>query len=594
MGYVNPELQKLHPDGVAVAVNWLNDSIKLSFEPCTAGTYQLSVKLDGVDIHGSPATVEVHSAGDPTYSIAYGEGLCSGVADQETGFSVVVHDQFNAILPEVEEDTCVAFLEGAGEDGQDLKLPVTVDATTPGVVTFKYTRPEMDYNLRILVNERPLDMSPISLKITTEAAVSTVGKSVFTLPLPPYHAKTTYTATIEAHDQFGERFRASVGSMTDFAVTIQKLGSSEAATTVQLVDHLDGSYDVPLRFEEPGRWNVSCRVPTDAHGEEEEEEKGEDMTVIKTHEFLVFPPVALTNARCYGTGLSAGVDGAALFNVRGLDPAGQNFPIVNSDKKDFQVLMQHGVPAELTVRDGVLNAEYHRPETDNVIAVLYKGQHVSGSPFLVPTIATTATAPKIDPQHCVLTTKLYKVGELSTALLVAFDTAGHRMFTGGDKVLATSETDTVVDIVDRGDGTYAIEHYPDPENDGETILHVTVEGVRLTEFVPARAPATPKVEDGATAKQGEVAELRIHGMGMGERALMGKMVIMTETEIVEVVDVEVRGTDNAGLRSAHFTVPTNVGGGSLQCGRPELMCGMLTGCSGNLHVQAVHPGHTCT
>lgn len=145
---------------MAVAVNWLNDSIKLSFEPCTAGTYQLSVKLDGVDIHGSPATVEVHSAGDPTYSIAYGEGLCSGVADQETGFSVVVHDQFNAILPEVEEDTCVAFLEGAGEDGQDLKLPVTVDATTPGVVTFKYTRPEMDYNLRILVNERPLDMSP--------------------------------------------------------------------------------------------------------------------------------------------------------------------------------------------------------------------------------------------------------------------------------------------------------------------------------------------------------------------------------------------------------------------------------------------------
>ncbi|KAH8144674.1 uncharacterized protein LAJ45_11335 [Morchella importuna] len=553
MGYEKPELQELHPEGVAVAVNWLNDSIKLSFEPPTAGTYQLSVKLDGVEIEGSPATVEVHSAGDPTYSIAYGEGLCSGVADQETGFSVVVHDQFNAILTAVEEDTCVAFLEGAGEDGQDLKLPAAVDAAS-GHVTFKYTRPKEDYDLRILVNERPLDMSPITLKVTAEAAVSTTNKSGFTLPLPPYHAETIYIATIEAHDQFGERFRASTGNATNLAVTIKKWDSSEAATTMQLVDHLDGSYDVSLRFEEAGRWKVCCDVPTTVHEE--------GMAIITTHEFMVFPPVALTNARCYGTGLSSGLTGAASFNVRGLDQAGKNFPIVENDEADFQVLLQHGVPAELTVRDGVLHIDYIRPETDNIIAVLYKGQHVSGSPFLVPTAATAV--PSIDPQRCVLTSNLDKVGELFTALLVAIDTDGRRMFTGGHKVLATSKTDTVVDIVDRGDGTYAIEHYPDPANDGETALHVTVEEFQLTEFIPARVPATPKVEDGA-AKQGEVAELRIHGMGVGEGALMGKMVIMTETVIVEVMDVEVSGTDNLGLRSAHFTVPTSVEVGTYTC-----------------------------
>lgn len=210
-----------YPDAVPVAVNWLNDAIKLSFDPPRAGRYVLSVTLGGTKIQGSPATVDVQHCGDPTYSVAYGEGLCSGAAGQQTGFSVIVRDQFNDLMGTGGENAaCAAFLEHAGED---LELPASVD-TASGLVRFEYTHPhEKEYELRILVNGRPLDMSPVSLKIVSEPAVPTIKQSILTLPLPPYYAGSAkpYMATIEVCDQYGERFRASTGGpATDFAVKL--------------------------------------------------------------------------------------------------------------------------------------------------------------------------------------------------------------------------------------------------------------------------------------------------------------------------------------------------------------------------------------
>lgn len=590
MHYKDPALRQLHPDQdkILVARNWLNDAIKLSFDPPSAGTYELRVSLNGKDIKGSPATVEVQSSADPTYSIAYGEGLCSGVAGQKTCFSIEVRDQFNAAMTANDNTACSAFLEGGGEEegsgGGDLELsPSAFDAQTH-LVTFDYTRPVTDsyYNIRILVNERPLDMSPVRLNITPDAAVAKFTKSLLTLPLPPYYAgpSKTYLATIEAYDQYGQRYLSSADTGTSLAradidVTLQKKGS-DIPTPVKWVEHPDGRYDIHLGFEEDGTYTFTCNVPTDAS-------HPEGKPILPEHELAVLPPPALTSFRCYGPGLSSGVAGPTTFSVRGLDQAGKGFPITESDKGAFEVLLLHpqsSESAEITVTpDNLLNISYTRPpaelRTDNIIGMLYKGEHITGSPFLV---STAATAPaNIDPERCVLISKLHKVDELSTAILVAIDTEGRRRLIGGDRILVPCDPaidDPVVGVLDREDGTYAIDYYPDPKNEGKTVLKVIVEGVALAPFELATspkavAPTVVEQEETLKAELDESATLQIQGGGKegDDKAYKGKLVLMADKAITEVLDVEVKAADALGLRIATFTVPKTVPGSWCCCAK---------------------------
>lgn len=323
---------------------------------------------------------------------------------------------------------------------------------------------------------------------------------------------------------------------------------------MELVDHRNGRYDVPLVFEGAGTWAVHCNVPADATHQEGQE-------LITTHEFVVFPPPALTAFCCYGPGLSSGLAGLASFTVRGLDQAGKRFPITEHDKATFEVLLlYHGESAEITVTaDNELHVSYTRPpEAENIIAVLRKGKHITGSPFLVATAAAST-----DPKLCIVTSKYWKVGKLSTALLVVVDNKGLRRFTGGDLVTAKSANNPVVAVVDNGDGTYAIDYYARmPEKGGEAVLEVAVGGVSLTDFVPGHRKGTPPtlvVGKGIKVVLAEVVTLRIRETVKDRKYYMGKLVLIADRAILEVVQVGV-GAYVDGLRSVTLMLPPTAPG----------------------------------
>lgn len=546
--HADTKLREQNPAGYPVSCFWLNDSIKVAYDPPKAGKFSLAVRLNGNHIKGSPADITAESVGDPDNSIAYGEGLCSGVAGAETEFTVLVRDQFGEDIATTSV-LCEAFLV------EDLSSAILQPLTPkPGTSVFPYTRPAEvnEYSIRILVNNQALDISPIPLLITKQRATPSIENSTFSKPHAPYFVNSDLHGMIETNDQYGARYMTG-GDML-FKVTVQKVGS-EIKTPISLVDLLDGTYSIPLRFNEAGKWKIFCNAPSDDQADGEP---------VKTeHEVEVLATPTLVDVRCFGPGLSPGVRVGGVptsFNIQGLDHGGNIIPV--GDGKDFKVFMylQQGT-VSWKVQNNMITVSYDRPagsNASNVVCVLYKGVHVANSPFLVDNVPATRPT---SPSKSIVKSEFHKVGELSTAIVAAVDEDGHRRFDGEDIITAKSE-DPVLEVINQKDGTYAVDYFP---TTAKCTLNITINGKNIPPFLPETSLPTPSVVCDPvipSARLGAQATFDVQGVRSDQQAYKGRLVFTLTSTFVDVVDVDISAATITGLRHVSYTVSQAVKGQS--------------------------------
>lgn len=551
--HADAELREKNPAGFPVSCSWLNDSIKVTYDPPKAGKYSIYATLNGENIKRSPADVIAKSVGDPDNSIAYGEGLCSGVAGADTEFTVLVRDQFGEVIVTT-SGLCEAFL--VENVSSKILQPLTPN---PGTSVFPYTRPTdvEEYFIRVLVHNQALCISPIPLRITEKRATPSIEKSSFSKPHAPYFVNCDLQGLIETNDQYGARYMIG-GDMRRFTVTVQKVGS-ELKTSISLVDLLDGTYSVPLRFNEAGKWKIVCNAPS------EDQAEGEQIKTEQEIEVLAAPTLA--GVRCFGPGLSPGVyvgGVSAFFTIQGLDHSGNEFPV--GDDKDFNVFV-YLQPESVSwkVQDNMITVSYNRPagsDSFNVVCVLYKGVHVANSPFLVDNVPASRPT---SPSNSIVKSEFHKIGELSTAIVAAVDVDGHRRFEGRDSITAKSldpELDPVLEVIDRKDGTYTVEYFPTTLT---CTLNITINSQNVPSFMPKTPLPSPSVvcdPAGPSVRLGAQATFNVQGVRSDQQTYKGRLVFTSTNTFVDVVDVDISAATDAGLRQVSYTVPQAVKGQS--------------------------------
>lgn len=482
---------------------------------------------------------------DLRHSVAYGQGLCSGLAGEKTQFTVRIRDELGGDVPSTYDGSCEVFMFSDASTG-DMKLASTSSTIKSGAFVFSYTRPTRvkQYKLWIFINHQYLNGRPIRVKITSQPAIPSIMNSRFNITdTTPNFVDTDRTGLITMMDGDGDRWME--GEIVGLKGTM-RLGASGTETPLVLVDLLDGTYSINLRFDQSGLWNIVLTCGQSTSG-----------PLTSEYRVSVLATPTLVGVRCFGPGLSPGLgSGPTFFNIQGYDQYGSR---ITADQNDFEVVLQHGAPS-LSINDTMVCVSYGRPTGTiayNVVSVLWSAVHVTNSPFLVgnvPEIQATS------PEKSIVQSETYRIGESSTAIVLAVDLDGLRRFVGGDNVGAKLDQQEL-EVIDQQDGTYAVKYIPLTAN---CILDITINGTALPHFSPESPVPMPSVygPDNPTAKVGVQATFDIGGVHVDQKRYDGRLVFIMASIVVDVVNVDISATTDHGLRRATYTIPDSTEGQS--------------------------------
>ncbi|KIM92811.1 hypothetical protein OIDMADRAFT_62205 [Oidiodendron maius Zn] len=440
-----------------------NDSVKVGFVlPEQVGaTYTMTATLRNGDtpLSGSPATFTSILVVDPNRCIAGGLGLSSGLAGEDTTFSVSVNDQMGRAW--VGNMSCTATYVVQGEG-----TVVTLTSTQAGnVFRFNYTRPvipETFYTLRIFVNGRLLPDYPIMIQTAVQAVHLSVTNSFLSLNAGPYYQTSNIVATITAFDDLAQPgLWRDTAIAVNFALTSKNVVSG-ATTNWPLVDRGDGTCVATLSLPDLVKYEIAA---TSSDGRIIVNPSMSPLVIE-----ITLPPY-VADSRCFGPGLSlpdsqppAGT--TTYFDIVPLDQYGKTMRLSTTDPTSFLVFMKEEARPVITPYNGSRRVTYTIPASSplvpgDIIRVQLNGSDVSGSPY-----ALTRTTPTV-PANCRVSEWIsHEVEEISSFVITAADANGNARRVGGDQVQVTSaDADpnwpfVVLNIRDRGDGTYLVRYIP--------------------------------------------------------------------------------------------------------------------------------------
>ncbi|KFY95490.1 hypothetical protein V500_02757 [Pseudogymnoascus sp. VKM F-4518 (FW-2643)] len=440
-----------------------NDSVKVAFVlPTQVGaTYTMKATLENGDtpLYGSPATFTSILVVGLDKCIAGGLGLCSGLAGEDTYFSVSVNDQMgNAWVGDM---TCTASYT---VNGQTTVTPLTPPSQDKNVFHFTYTRPAATgkYYLKIFVGDKLMPDYPIKLVTAVKAVNLSVANSFLSLSAGPYYQSLNIVATITAFDDMDDpglwRDYSTAGN---FILTTKNVVSGLVATW-PLLDRGDGTSLAALLLPDLGKYEIFA---TSQDGKIIVDPSESPLTI----EVTVPPFVA--DARCFGPGLSLPASSLAAgtstyFDIMPLDQYGRVITLSPIDTTSFLVFMKEEAEVVITPHGRGRRVTYSIPTASplvpgDIIRVILNGGDVSRSPYVLTSTSATVSA------NCRVSEWIsHQVEEISSFVITAADADGNARLVGGDQVKVTSaDADpkwpfVVLNIRDRRDGTYLVRYIP--------------------------------------------------------------------------------------------------------------------------------------
>ncbi|XP_047658290.1 filamin-C-like isoform X2 [Tachysurus fulvidraco] len=141
-------------------------TITVKYIPTEGGLHEMDIKYDGNHIPGSPMQFYVDTA-DSTMVTAYGPGLCHGIVNKPTTFTVVTKNAKEGGLSLAVEGPSKA--EISCKDNKDGTCTVSYLPTAPG-----------DYNIIVKFDSKHIPGSPFTAKITGDDSLRTSQLNVGT------------------------------------------------------------------------------------------------------------------------------------------------------------------------------------------------------------------------------------------------------------------------------------------------------------------------------------------------------------------------------------------------------------------------------
>ena len=273
---VTAELKSLMDGSIinAAIVSQTPDEYEVAYQPSKTGKHTLIVKVNGMEINGSPLAVLVHNIPDPQNCKAVGEGIARAEKHKTLEFMIQLAD--------VEGDPCVTKQEVIVElesivDGSLTKADVV--SKTPATYAVSYQPSKIGRNkLSMKVNGMEINGSPFALlvhNIPDPQNCKAVGEGIskamkqktseFMVELADAEGDPCVTqqqVVVELQSLVdGSITKANVVSKTPatYAVSYQpsKIGEHELSVKVNSV-HIHGSQFAVLVYNIPDPWNCKA------------------------------------------------------------------------------------------------------------------------------------------------------------------------------------------------------------------------------------------------------------------------------------------------------------------------------------------------
>eukprot|EP00008_Paramoeba_atlantica_P008551 CAMPEP_0201487772 /NCGR_PEP_ID=MMETSP0151_2-20130828/15217_1 /ASSEMBLY_ACC=CAM_ASM_000257 /TAXON_ID=200890 /ORGANISM="Paramoeba atlantica, Strain 621/1 / CCAP 1560/9" /LENGTH=932 /DNA_ID=CAMNT_0047872917 /DNA_START=14 /DNA_END=2812 /DNA_ORIENTATION=+ len=438
------------PDGaVDPNVNDKNDGeVDVTYVASAPGDYQIEILLQDQPIKDSPWNARVKAAPDASKSWAEGPGLEGGYENVPGKFTVHardVHDQ------PVSGDDCAIKVEGPG----DAKSNVTDNGD--GTYSVEYEVGQAgDYTITSSLDGEPVKNTPVTVHILENPTAQ------FTQASGPGveggRAKQHSPFVVTTKNSSGEQVPLKDAPADAFDVSVT--GPAGPVAIDELVDNRNGTYSSGYLAEKAGDYKVGIKL------------YGQD---IQGSPFsLVMEGAHAANTYADGPGLVGGKTGRDLpFTIHGVDADG-NATAEGGEPYDVKIDGPNG-PVAPTVTDngdGTVDVVYNvdAPGEYN-IDVSLRGEPIKDSPFK----AKVKAAPDASKSWAE-GPGLQKAYDTEPAKFTVFARDVHGEPVSGDDCAVSVEgpSPTTVNVVDNGDGSYAVEYQV--EDEGDFVVTATLDG----------------------------------------------------------------------------------------------------------------------
>ena len=457
---VTAELKSLMDGSIinAAILSQTPATYEVAYQPSKSGEHEVIVKVNGMEINGSPFALLVHSIPDPQNCKAVGEGISKAEKHKTSEFMVQLAD--------AEGDPCVTKQEVVVElkslvDGSITKANVV--SKTPATYAVSYQPSKIgEHELSVKVNDIHIEGSPFALLVVN---------------IP-------HTENCKA---IGEHVKnAEKNKVARFMIQLADEDSEPCATkqevTVELKALLNGSisegsvvsktpatYEVSYQPRRSGRHELSAKV---------------NGMPIKGSPFAIFVHNKPHPKKCKAIGEQieyAQKNNPAKFIVQLADEDGDPCVTTQEVTAELKSLMDGSIinAAILSQTPATYEVAYQPSKSgEHKIIVKVNGMEINGSPFAL----LVHNFP--DPKNCkavgegITGAEKYKTSEFMVQLA---DTEGDPCVTKQEVVIELKSlvdgSITKANVVSKTPATYAVSYQP--SKSGEHELTVKVNGMHI-------------------------------------------------------------------------------------------------------------------
>eukprot|EP00698_Gefionella_okellyi_P019273 TRINITY_DN5888_c0_g1_i1.p1 TRINITY_DN5888_c0_g1~~TRINITY_DN5888_c0_g1_i1.p1 ORF type:complete len:5059 (-),score=1335.09 TRINITY_DN5888_c0_g1_i1:98-15274(-) len=411
-------------------------SYTAEFSTTVAGDYQISVRLGGEHVQGSPFACIVSAPTFGPRSVADGDNLSSVVAGQTGSFVVHVRDRFGVART-------------VGGDQVTVKLVPTVGASIGGAVSdlgdgsyrIDYTATQAGtYDLHVRVNGDAIAGSPFNLVVRPD--VANASNSFATIPCPlQLVAGHSLAFAVHAIDSFGNAVATGNAKLEVFLTD----GTEKIAC--EWNDNHNGLYDATLLSNKAG--DFAAHVLMDGQH-------------VRSSPFALSCLAGSTQpTECVVQAVDAErccAGEVLVLLVQTRDRFGNRRTVGGDDVR--ATVTQSGLSVAAAVSDAGDGS--YRVKVSPLQSGALRVQVSVNSTDVGKTVQVDVIAAATDPARCIVlgsVPPMSRAGSQFDLQLIACDRFGNRRETGGDRVeLATSGAKVdVAAAVDNGDGSYRLQ-----------------------------------------------------------------------------------------------------------------------------------------
>eukprot|EP00727_Mastigamoeba_balamuthi_P013944 m51a1_g9172 hypothetical protein (558) ;mRNA; f:33001-35143 len=470
------EVKITDPDGEEVPANVVDNkdgTYKVDYTPTKPGPHDVKVALDGENVEGSPAKVDVAPpTPDPLQCTAEGPGLEHAVVGEPAPFTITARNRAGMKL-KTGGHQFEAQLQGPNG-----AVPAKIVDNGDGTYAGEYVAvDDGSSHVDLTYEGKHVAKSPYQITVDKAAGKPDASKSYAFGPGVEGGCDTwsPATFTVQSVDPNGDKVTKG-GDLFEATVT----DASGEELPVELVDNGDGTYSGSYKPTKPEKHTVEVvlRRPTE-HLFYEHIQKS-PFTVE------VAPGLDPSKSIAFGPGLESGqVEDTkpTSFKVQARDVLGHDVKTGGAPLA-VAVTAPDGTPVDAHVvdnGDGTYDADY-APAVDgpHTVAVTMDGKPVASSPYTVDVKRGADYMSTTIEQFSFVVVSRGKDGN-------PLEHGQEKVDVVVEKAGAEGEAASKATVDDKGDGTYLVAYsLPGP---GEYALHVSVNGHEiksspLTQIIP--------------------------------------------------------------------------------------------------------------